>query len=145
MKNRDNHSNILFEFAPDAYCLVDVKGNFVDGNIAAQKMLGYDKNELIGKNFLKLKLLSIAQLPKAAKLLAKSSLRQPTGPDEFELYRKDGSPIIVEILTQPVKIKNQILVLGTARDITSRKQTEDALYESEKQFRSLFNKLTIGV
>jgi len=44
---------MLFEFAPDAYYLNDLKGNFVDGNRAAAELLGYQREELIGKNFLK--------------------------------------------------------------------------------------------
>ena len=56
----------LFEFAPDGYYLNDLQGNFIDGNRAAVDMLGYDKNELIGKNFLKLKILPKNQLAKAA-------------------------------------------------------------------------------
>ncbi|MGB3480130.1 MAG: response regulator, partial [bacterium] len=32
---------ILFEFAPDAYYLNDLKGSFVDGNKAAEELTGY--------------------------------------------------------------------------------------------------------
>ena len=79
----------LFLFAPDAYYLSDLKGNFINGNIAAEKITGYKKEELIGKNFLKLKLLLAKQIPKAASLLAKNVLGKSTGPDEFVLIRKD--------------------------------------------------------
>ncbi len=128
---------ILFDYAPDAYYLSDLKGNFIDGNIASEKLMGHSKNELIGKSFLKLNLLSLKQIPKAAKLLVKNSLGQPTGPDEFVLSRKDGSEVTVEIITHPVKIKDKTLVLGLARDITERKRAEEALRESEEKFRSI--------
>jgi PAS domain S-box-containing protein len=88
-------------------------------------LIGYKREELIGKSFLKLKLLSLADIPKAAKLLAKNIRGQPTGPDEFVLNRKDNSKVIVEISTYPVKIKGKILALGIARDITERKQAKD--------------------
>ncbi|GAI66139.1 unnamed protein product, partial [marine sediment metagenome] len=87
-------------------------------------MLGYKKEELIGKSFLKLKLLSTNDMLKAAKLLVKNLRGQPTGPDEFVLNRKDNSKVTVEISTYPVKIKGRTLVLGIARDITERKQAE---------------------
>ena len=65
---------LLFESAPDAYYLNDRKGTFLDGNKAAEELSGYQREELIGKSFLKLNLLSPKQLPKAAALLAQNVL-----------------------------------------------------------------------
>ncbi|MCX6328058.1 MAG: PAS domain S-box protein, partial [Bacteroidia bacterium] len=137
LRSSEERLKILFDYAPDAYYLNDLKGNFIDGNIAAEKLMGYDKNELIGKSFLKLNLLSLKQMPRAAKLLIKNSLGLGTGPDEFVLSRKDRSKVSVEIITHPVKIKDKTLVLGLARDISERKRAEKALQESEEKFRSI--------
>ena len=142
LRNSEERLKILFDYAPDAYYLNDLKGYFIDGNIACEKLMGYDKNELIGKSFLKLKLLSSKQMPRAAKLLIKNSLRLGTGPDEFVLTRKDGSKVPVEIITHPVKIKDKTLVLGLARDISERKMAEKALRESEEKFRSIMENST---
>jgi diguanylate cyclase (GGDEF)-like protein/PAS domain S-box-containing protein len=136
--------NLLFEFAPDAYYVNDLKGNFVDGNKAAEELIGYPKEELIGKSFLKLNLLPLSQIPRAAALLARNLLGQSTGPDEFTIRRKDQSLAPVEIRTYPIKTKGETLVLGIARDIIERKQAEDAIRESEEQFRSFFEYASIG-
>jgi two-component system sensor kinase FixL len=114
----------LFEYAPDATFLSDIKGNLVDGNKAAEELLGYTKEELLGKNLAETELLSAEQLPKAMTNLAKSAASQPAGPENFTLKRKDGNYVTVEIRTFPVSIGDQILALGIARDITQRKQTE---------------------
>ena len=111
---------VLFESAPDAMYLNDLLGNFVDGNLAAERITGYSRDELIGKNFLKLDLLSASQIPKAAILLAKNVSGLPTGPDVFSLNRKDGKQVNVEVRTYPLTIKGKALVLGIARDINSR-------------------------
>jgi len=116
LKSSEERLKILFEFAPDAYYLNDLKGNFIDGNKAAEEITGYERDELIGKSFLKLKLLSPGQIPKATALLAKNVLGQSTGPGEFTLNRKDGTQVQVEIRTFPVKIEGKTLVLGIARD-----------------------------
>ncbi|MFC2157082.1 PAS domain S-box protein [Acidobacteriota bacterium] len=137
IKNSEERLKILFESAPDAYYLSDLKGNFIDGNNAAENLLSYKRDELRGKNFLKLKLLSAKDISKAAKLLAKNITGHGTGPDEFTLHRKDGTNVIAEIRTYPVKIKEKTVVLGIARDINERKQAEVALQESEEKFRSI--------
>jgi len=124
LRNSEERFKVLFDYAPDAYFLTDLKGTIIDGNIAAVKIMGYDKNELIGKSFFKLKLISPHQFLKAASLLAKNILGQATGPDEFVLNTKKGSKITVEISTYPVKIQDQNIVLGIARDITVRKNSE---------------------
>jgi PAS domain S-box-containing protein len=117
--------------------LHDVKGTFVDGNTAAEDLTGYKRNELIGKSFLKLKLLPLTQIPKAVKLLAENVLGRPTGPNELILNRKDGSQIPVEIRTFPVTIDDQPLVLGIARDITERVRAEEELQEREEMLRNI--------
>jgi diguanylate cyclase (GGDEF)-like protein/PAS domain S-box-containing protein len=127
LRDSEERLKILFDYAPDAYYISDLKGNFIDGNIAAERLIGYKREELIGKSFLKLKLLSIGDIPKAAKLLAKNLMRLPTGPDEFVLNRKDNTKVTVEISTYPVKIKGKTLTLGIARDITERKKMEGEL------------------
>ena len=129
LKDSEEYLKILFDYAPDAYYVNDLKGNFTDGNRAAERLTGYKREELIGKNFLKLKLLSLTAIPKAAKLLVKNLRGQPIGPDEFVLNRKDNSKVTVEISTYPIKIKGRTLVLGIARDITERKK---AIEEIEK-------------
>jgi PAS domain S-box-containing protein len=137
LMSSEERLRIVFEFAPVGYYLSDLKGHFIDGNKAAEKIVGYKKEELIGKNFLKLKLLSPQQIPKAALLLAQNAMGKPTGPDEFILNRKNGTQVEVEISTFPVKIKGQTLVLGIARDISVWKKAEEALRKSEEKYRNL--------
>ena len=138
LQDSEEYLKMLFEYAPDAYYINDLKGNFIDGNLAAEKLTGYKKEELIGKSFIKFKILSLVDVPKAIALLSKSIRGLPTGPDEFVLNRKDNSEITVDISTYPVKSKGRILVLGIARDITERKQAEKDLAESEEKYRTVF-------
>jgi diguanylate cyclase (GGDEF)-like protein/PAS domain S-box-containing protein len=145
LRGSEERLKILFEFAPDAYYMNDLKGTFIDGNRVAEKITGYKKELLIGKSFLKLKLLPKNQIPKAAALLAQNALGKTTGPDEFTLNRKNGGQIPLEIRTYPIKIQGQTLVLGIARDITERKNIEDALKESEERFRRVVETMEVGL
>jgi len=124
----------LFDYAPDAYYLTDLKGAFVDGNLEAERMLGYKRDELIGKDFLRLGLLAPGQSSKAASLLSRNAMGKATGPDEFTIIRKDRTPLTVEIRTYPTAMNGKTLVLGIAHDITRRKKSEEEISAWKKRF-----------
>jgi len=145
LKSSEERLKILFNHAPEAYYLSDLKGNFVDGNFAAEKLLGYNKTELVGKNFFNLHLLSSKQLLKAAKLIAMNVMGKPTGPDEFVINTKNGNKVTVEITTHPVNIEGQILVLGIARDISDRKKTEKAMKMASENWNRTFQAMHSGI
>jgi PAS domain S-box-containing protein len=133
LKESEDRFKRLFEYAPEAYYLNDTEGRFVDGNKKAQDLIGYRREELVGKSFLELNLLSEEERPKAIDRLVANVDGKATGPDEFTLLRKDGSHVFVEITTIPIVIGDQQVVLGMARDITERRQAAEALRESEEK------------
>jgi PAS domain S-box-containing protein len=137
---RESEENLrtYLENAPDGVYLNDLKGNFLYVNKKAEEILGYKREELIGKGFLKLNILPAKYLAKAGKLLALNAIGRPNGPDEFELTRKDGSPRWVEISTAPIKQGGEIVVIGFVRDITERK-------EAEELYTTLANSSPVGV
>ncbi|MBU0463332.1 MAG: PAS domain S-box protein [Proteobacteria bacterium] len=59
----------------------------------------------------------------------------------FELKKKDGTFVLLEIDESPVKdaFGKVVAISGAARDVTLKKQTEDRLIKSEQRFRDLFN------
>src|SRR4030042_1954755 len=126
----DDLLKVLFEDAPDAYYLNDIRGKFIAGNSAAEALIGYRREEFIGKSFMDLNILPGGQIVKALKLLALNAMRKSTGPDELTLRRKDGSHIVVEIRTHPVNIKGKTVVLGIARDITERRKSQELQEET---------------
>jgi diguanylate cyclase (GGDEF)-like protein/PAS domain S-box-containing protein len=115
------------EYAPDGVYMSDVKGTFLYGNRRCEEIIGYRREELIGKNFLELNLLTEKSLNKAAQLLQANMEGKPTGPDEIELISKEGRLIPVEISTSMVQHMDQGIVLAFVRDITDRKQMEEKI------------------
>ena len=132
LEKSEEKFRVLFEFAPDVYYLSDLSGAFIDGNMAAEGLLGFKKEELIGKSFLELNLLPPDQLPRAIELLGKNLEGKETGPDEFILNAKGGKPVVVEIRTLPAEIDGQNIILGIARDISERKHLETSLHKAQK-------------
>jgi len=132
LRQSEENLRAYLESAPDGIYINDLKGTFLYGNKKAEALMGYKREELVGKSFLKLKLLPAKQLAKAGKLLALNAMGRPTGPDEFELLRKDSSRISVEISTTPIKQGERTVVLGFVRDITERKKMEEQLIVTDR-------------
>jgi PAS domain S-box-containing protein len=139
LQQSEENLKAYLESAPDGIYINDLKGTFLYGNKKAEEIMGYKREELIGKSFLHLKILPGKHLAKAGKLLVLNVMGKPTGPDEFEMIRKNGSHVWVEINTTPVKQQEGTVVIGFVRDITKRKQAEEALRESEERYRSIVN------
>jgi PAS domain S-box-containing protein len=137
LKHSEERFKVFFECAPDPYYLIDLQGNFLDANKAAEEAIGYKREELIGKNLFEANLLLPEDIPMAREQFARNILGYPSGPDEFVLNRKDGKQVFLEIRAFPTVIREQHLVLCIARDITRRKQIEETLRDRETRLRAI--------
>ncbi|MCL4394038.1 MAG: PAS domain S-box protein [Chloroflexi bacterium] len=118
----------LFEVSPDAVVLLDTSDErrvILDCNQAACVTNGYTRQELIGQPIHML----IADRPEPhepAKHLARLRAGE-TRQYEDRLRRKDGSEFPVETSTKLITLPGRELILRIDRDITERKETEEAL------------------
>ena len=135
MQISENKFQTIFEFAPDGYYICDFQGKFLNWNLAAEKITGYTREELIGKSFLDAGLLSKSQIPIAGLLYLEGITGKSTGPSEFSLIRKDGSVVEVEISSYPVTMGDEAVILGIARDISYRKQSEEDLHIAHESLK----------
>jgi PAS domain S-box-containing protein len=128
---------VLFEYAPDAYFLHDSQGRFLDINKKAEQLIGYGREEQIGRTIIDLGAVPPEEVDTVRSLAAESASGLSRASREVVLNRKDGVQITVEITTLPVRIKGVPVVLGIARDITARRQTEKELRSSVERFRQV--------
>ena len=117
-RESEQRQRVLFDLAPEAYFLCDLKGQLADCNRAFEQMAGVSREALAGKSLWDLKLIPIEQAPELTALLARNALGFEAGPGEFRLRTADGREFDAEIRTHPVKIKRQPLVLGMVADVT---------------------------
>jgi PAS domain S-box-containing protein len=127
----------LLEAAPDAMVVVNQAGEIVLLNVQAEKQFGYRRDELIGQ-----KVKNIIPEGFAERLIAddlrstEAALAQQIGMGiELIARRKDGSGFPIEIMLSPLKSDEGILVTAAIRDVTARKEAEQALRDNEENLR----------
>lgn len=113
---------ILFEEAPDPIFVADHDGKILEANAASGKLVGYTKEEALGKTFFELNLFDRKNFQKVPKIFYKALKMSPTGPDEIVIRNKKGELIYIEVSTHPIEIEGKKLILCTARNITERKK-----------------------
>ena len=126
---------LLFESSPDAILLVDPNdpaGSWpiVDCNEAACTMNGYRREELIGQS---IDILNTAPGTPDERAAYIDRIRQQGVLHQEVLHRhKAGHLFPVEISSSLIAVEGRELVLGIDRDITARKQVEDALKQTKE-------------
>jgi len=130
----------VVELAPDAFFQADLDGRFTDVNQAACRLLGYERDELLGKT-----IFDIIPAEDADRLRAvRADLLLPgrVNTAEWTQQRKDGTFV-------PVEVSSNILPDGRwqafVRDVSERKRVEQALQESEERFRLTIDGAPIGM
>lgn len=102
-------------------------------NTPATKMFGYSKQEMIDKRLWDF--LRPEQRFEMRKVFFKKILKGDGSPMDVECVRKDGSVFWGEISMHIVSDKQK--VFGLISDITERKNTEQALHQTELKLREL--------
>lgn len=115
-------------------------GKLMYVNDCMAKMLNYLPQEMIGKE------LWAFVHAEDRNMVRERELARYSGIDveenyEFRALNKSGEPIWLELLATTINYAGQSACMGNVIDISSRRQTEEALRESEKRFRELADSL----
>ncbi|MDX1654168.1 MAG: diguanylate cyclase [Candidatus Competibacteraceae bacterium] len=119
---------LLFEYARDGLFLLESDGRVADANRLACDSLGYRHDELVGLQAARLTVdtHSITQGVGCMELFQR--VRQGERVlREGELQRRDGRHFPVEVVFSPIEYENRQLIMAAVRDITERRQADEAL------------------
>jgi len=137
-ETRDFLENI-YKTSADGIMITDQHGCITMVNEATEKMLGYSKDELIGKHTGELSLKGKNHEEQTKEFLSELFGKGIIAGFEHSWLRKDGSLIDFETSIALLKDEegNVIGAVGGIRDITERKRAEETLRKSEEKYQSL--------
>jgi len=141
LRNSEEQYRTIFNASLDGMIMWSVEGQIVDVNPAFLALHGYSRGEIPDRD------LSIFIPPESREifqsLLTEVGAGRPFRAEALAL-RKDGSRFFVEVHGSPISYKGKPHLLALLRDVSERKQREEALRRSEEQLRQAQKMEAIG-
>ncbi len=149
LRRERDFSRAITDTLGEGLCTIDLQGGVTFVNPAAQQILGWSEEELLGRD-----IHSTVHYERAdgtpypreeCPMLGVLRTGQTVHGDEM-FIRKDGTRIFVAFTASPIISEGQIVGVAEAfRDITERKRLEAKLAASEAQFRSIAEKSPVMI
>ena len=124
----------IFDNISDGIVFLDKFGKILEINKKTAEIFGGPEKELIGKNFTKIGLFSVKELPALIRNFA-NALIGKTAYLNVSFKNKKGRQVFLECSTSLLKIGGSIKIVSIIRDVTIRKQAEEMLFKNEERFR----------
>lgn len=140
---KEKQYRTLFNFSPNGILLEDAQGTIIDINPAFVELMGYSKEELIGKK------VHVLTHPDQQDDVAINIRKLLEGNALFHVERslkKDGTIAYMELSERSFTLPDgQKGIICIANDITERILAEKALRDSEERYKSLFFHAPVGI
>jgi PAS domain S-box-containing protein len=143
LRESEEKYRTLFDESKEPYFITMTDGKFVDLNEAMVQLFGSDSKE----DLMKTKVAQTYYNPEDRSKFQEIMARQNYVKDmELDLKRKDGRKIyaLLTVTTRKDGKGNIVGYKGTIKDITERKQAEEALRQSEEKYRTILENIEDG-
>ncbi len=137
-RESEERYRLHFENVSDVIFSYDLNFTILDVSPSVEKVLGYKPGELVGKSFSEANLLTEDSLRVAFANAKRALSGEKIGPTDYVFITKEGMEKFIEVTSAPLYRDEEIIaVLSVARDISVRKEAEQARRESEERYRDL--------
>ena len=129
----------VVESSGDAIISKTLEGTITAWNRGAEKVFGYSSTEAVGSSMALL--IPPERAEEEAGILARIGLGEIVDHFDTVRVRKGGEKIDVSVTISPIRDSTGTIVGASkiARDITARRQAEEAMRESEERFHAMLN------
>lgn len=137
LKESEEKYRHLFVNSPFSIILMKPTGKIIDCNPALEKLTGYSKEKLIGKNYAQIQIVKEDFLPELIRRRALFLSGEELPPVEIQIKKKNGKSIWVEIESTFVNIGEEKLIQTIGHSISDRKHAENILKEEYRKLLQL--------
>ncbi len=130
----------LSKYALDIIFIADEDLRIVEANDRALSTLGYSREQLIG-----MPARELFHPPSDFDLRVSDEMERGAAVFETRHRRSDGSSLPVEVSVHSGMYEGRRFIQAIVRDISGRKQAEEALRASEEKFRAAFEFAGLGI
>ncbi len=127
----------LFESSPNAIVLLNKEEIIIDCNFATERIFGYNKEELIGRHYIDLGILTVDQISNIREKYKKILEGREVKPIEVQINSKSGYLIWLNFQIYSVMLDGEILILSIGQVITEKKRAEELIKEENKKLLEL--------
>lgn len=139
LKESERKYRILYESTPYSIALINSNGVIVDCNPTVENLFGYNKVDLIGKNFTKLPIIPSESMQSIVDVFHKFIKGVKIHRIDLQIQHKNGTLIWVNLQASILKIKKKIFVQAIFTDIRSRKEAEFLVEKELEKLKELDN------
>ncbi|MGQ0829317.1 MAG: PAS domain S-box protein [Bacteroidota bacterium] len=140
IKDNEQQIQTIFDNAPDGIIVIDTESTVVRWNPVAEKIFGWEKEEIIGKplhEFIIPTHYREAHLKGMKRFLSTGEGPVLNKTIEIEALNKKGILFNISLSISPSVIKERYFFIAFIRDITKRKQMEEEIQRQQQLYGSL--------
>ena len=139
LRASEEQYRLHFENASDVIYSIDSEFRFLNVSPSVERALGYRPEELIGKSFPELGIVAPHEMERMLADTQRVFAGESVSSCVYEMVAKDGSRRFGENSSVPVFRDGKVVAtVSMARDITERKEAEEALQEQHRRLRTIF-------
>ncbi len=134
LRESESHFRRLLEAQPDSIIITDAEGRIILANAQTEKTFGHTREEIIGQpvEVLVPQAHRAAHVGSRTRFVADKQAREAGLQLEIMGLRKDGAEFPADMRLSLLETDRGLFVMSTVRDITQRKEAQEALRQEKE-------------